>query len=282
MYLSDWLPKRLASITPDEIEKRHARIADDISAQKPNERAGQARSNAVMKVFRAVYAHAAERCEDLPPSPIRRLKRSWFKVPPRQRVIKFSDLPAFYAALGDLQNPIMADYIRFLLATGLRRREAAAMKWSWIDFGARTFAIPAEKTKAGRALILPMSDLVHDLLVARRAIGTSGEYVFFANTKSGHIEEMKHAFAFIERATGIKSSPHDLRRLFATIADACEISTLAIAALMNHSPPKSVTSSYVIMSAERLRKPVELIAAKIAELCCIERPAGETIAMLKR
>jgi integrase len=284
MYLSDWLPKPLAEITPDMVEKRHARIADDIRAQKPdsNESAGQARANNVMKVFRLLYAHASERCEDLPPSPIRRLKRSWFKVHPRQRVIKFEDLPAFHAALGNLANPILADYIRLLMYMGLRRREAAAMRWSWIDFGARTITIPAERTKAGRALILPMSDLVYNLLVARRAIGTSGEFVFFANTASGHVEEMKYAFDAIERATGIKSSCHDLRRLFCTIADSCEISTIAIAAMMNHALPKNVTSGYVIMSPERLRKPVELIAAKIKELCQIAAPAGENVATLKR
>jgi hypothetical protein len=97
MYLADWLKRPLAEITADMVEKRHARIADDIRAKclpgETSERAGQARANNVMKVFRAVYTHAEERCEDLPPSPIRRLKRSWFKVPRRERVIKFSDLP---------------------------------------------------------------------------------------------------------------------------------------------------------------------------------------------
>jgi integrase len=285
IYLSDWLKRPLSEITSDMIETRHASIADEIRERQanPDPRAGQARANGVMRVFRLLYSHAEVRREDLPPNPARRLKRAWFKVPRRQRVVKFEDMPTFYAAIGSLENTIAADYIRFLLFTGLRRREAAALKWSEIDFGNKAFTIPAERTKAGRALTLPMSDLVSDLLVARRSIGkSSNDFVFFANSESGHIEEPKFAFDQIEEATGIKSSPHDLRRVFATVADSCEISALAIKALMNHAQPSDVTSGYIITSAERLRKPAQMIADKITELCQIEPPAGENVAALKR
>jgi integrase len=310
-HLDDWLPKPLAEITPDMVEQRHALIAENTLAGKKvalvnarrkdqarknddpgfdpparpevSPRAGHALANKVMRVFRAIYSHAEDRNDDLPKNPVKRLKRGWYKVPRRDRIIKFEDTPAFYAALGDLDNTIAADYIRFLLFTGLRRREAAALKWSEIDFGNKTFTIPGKRTKNGKSLTLPMSDLVHDLLVARRQIGKSGDdFVFFANSRSGHIEEPKFAFDQIEEATGIKSSPHDLRRVFATVADSCELNTLAIKALMNHAQPSDVTSGYIIMSVERLRKPAQLVADKIAQLCRIEKPAGENVATMKR
>jgi integrase len=96
------------------------------------------------------------------------------------------------------------------------------------------------------------------------------------------LEEPKFAFDQIEAATGIKASPHDLRRTFATIAESCELSPLAIKALMNHAPPSDVTGGYVIMTPERLRRPAQLIADKIAELCGIERPEGENVPRLSR
>ncbi len=69
-----------------------------------------------------------------------------------------------------------------------------------------------EDVKNKQDFKLPMSDVVFDLLVARRARGIIGEFVFPANSKSGHIEEPKDAFGAIEEETGIKASPHDLEK----------------------------------------------------------------------
>jgi hypothetical protein len=51
---------------------------------------------------------------------------------------------------------------------------------------------------------------------------------------------------------------------------------------MNHAPPKTVTSDYIITGAERLRKPAQMIADKISELCQIASPSGVNVATLKR
>ena len=76
-----------------------------------------------------------------------------------------------------LENPIATDYIRMLLLSGLRRNEAAALRWKDIDLQGRIIHIPAAKTKPSRKLDLPMSDIVYDMLVARRAVGDT-DYVF--------------------------------------------------------------------------------------------------------
>ena len=195
-------------------------------------------------------------------------------------MVRPDQLPAFYAALGDLESKVAADYVRLLLFTGLRRNEAGSLKWTDVDFAAKTFTIPGERTKNGIALTLPMSDLVSTLLIARRAIGNA-DFVFPANSKSGHIEEPKFAFDEIEQATGIKVSAHDLRRTFTTIAESLDISTLAIKALINHAPARDVTSGYVIIEPERLRAPAQRIADKLRELCEIVRPEGENVAALR-
>jgi len=59
----------------------------------------------------------------------------------------------------------------------LRRNEAAALRWDEIDLAERVIRLPAKRTKAGRKLDLPMSDLVRDLLIARRALGHEGAFV---------------------------------------------------------------------------------------------------------
>jgi integrase len=104
-------------------------------------------------------------------------------------------MPIFYAAVLNLPNKIQRDYILLLLFTGLRREAAASLTWDQID-----------------VFKFPMSDFVHDLLAARKRFG--GEHVFPANSESGYISEPKQPLSLIAKATGIKVSAHDLRRLY--------------------------------------------------------------------
>lgn len=208
-HLDDWMDKPLGGITREMVETKHADIA------------GQATANATFRTFRAIYNFAADRDESMPPNPVKILKRRWFDIKRRERMVKFDELKAFYAALGNLESKVAADYIKLLLFTGLRRTEAASLKWSDVDFAAKTFSITGERTKNGVTLTLPMSDLVSDLLVARRSIGKA-EFIFPANSKSGHVEEPGHAFDEIATATGIEVSAHDLRRTFLTLAESLD------------------------------------------------------------
>ena len=127
-----------------------------------------------------------------------------------------------------------------------------------------------------------MTDVVHDMLVARRAIGNTGEHVFFAAGKTGHIMETKYLFDRVAKASGIRISAHDLRRTYLTVAESCDISPIALRALVNHSLGKDVTSGYIQMSVERLREPAQRVANKLKELCGVTELAGESVAKLKR
>src|SRR5204862_3971680 len=128
--------------------------------------------------------------------------------------------------------------------------EAAALRWDEVDFAERLIRLPATRTKAGRKLDLPMSSLVRDLLVARRAIGRDGPFVFASASRSGHIEEPKFPLNQVALATGIRISAHDIRRTYITVAESADISPLALKALANHALGNDVTSGYVQMTTE--------------------------------
>jgi integrase len=314
-HLSSWLDKPLRLITRDMVEKRHREIAEDVeqknrtataeAAKRHLRRAerndgvyqeaadrhrakyqaasvrkaysGYATANGAMRALRAIWNFMADRVGDLPPNPVK-LRRQWHPVKPRERILRADDLPAFYQAVRALPNQIAADYICLMLFTGLRRREASSLKWKDVDFSGRIIRIAM--TKSGRKLDLPMADVIHDLLVARRSLGETN-YVFPSPSASGFIQSPKFYFAQIADATGIRVSPHDLRRTFITIAESCDISPFALRALVNHSLGKDVTSSYIQMTAERLREPVQRVANKIKELLHAEEPHGANAARLK-
>jgi len=161
------------------------------------------------------------------------------------------------------------DYLLLLLFTGLRRNEAASLRWAEIDFGTQVIRLPATATKSGQKLDLPMCSFVRDLLVARRAIGMEGPFVFPADSRSGHIEEPKFPLGLVATATGITISVHDLRRTFLTIAESCDLSPMVLKGLVNHSLGQDVTSGYIGMSVERMREAAEKVCQRMKELCMV-------------
>jgi integrase len=272
-YLKDWADLPLRDISADMVEACHHRIGAQI---------GEATANNVMRTFRALHNFAAERIADLPPNPVeRRLRRQWFAVAARTRMVRFEQLPAFYRAVSELPSPVARDYLLLLLFTGLRRSEVASLTWTDIDLVGRLIRIPGSRTKSGRKLDLPMSSLVHDLLVARRSQSRSN-YVFDADSKSGHLEEPKFALAMVAEASGIAISCHDLRRTFATVAEHSEVSPLALKAMLNHSVGKGdVTQQYIQLSAEQLRGPVQKVCNKLMELCAMLSAVGGKVAKIR-
>jgi integrase len=317
-YFADWREKPIGAITRDAVEKRHRAIAAEVeardraaiarhakdhlhraerterdwpeasarhralfeAAKEREPRNGFAVANGAMRVLRLLWNAALDRDPSLGPNPVR-LRKMWFKVPRREDLVKSDDLAKFYAAVSALPNPVQRDFVLTALFTGLRRRELAGLTWNDVDFKAGVVRLPAATTKSGRKLDLPMSDFVRDLLVARRGLGNA-RFVFPATSKSKHIEEPKSALAEVAASSGVRVSCHGLRRTFISHAESCDISPIALKALVNHAVGNDVTSGYVVLSTERLREAAQKVADRLATLCGIAEPAGKTVARLRR
>jgi integrase len=136
------------------------------------------------------------------------------------------------------------------------------MRWEEVDFAEGVIRIPAARTKTDQALDLPMSAFVRDLLVARRAIGNAGGWVF--PSQPGRLTDPKEAFAAIAPDCGVTVSSHDIRRTYITTAESLDISQLTIKALVNHALPSGdVTAGYVRPSTERLRRAAEQVSQRL-------------------
>lgn len=286
--LADWIDTPLRDVTADMVEDKHRELAAAIEAAdrqrrsespRPNARQykGESSANMTMRTFRILYNFAADRTPDMPPNPVRRLKRQWFAEPRRTRLVRSEDLPKFYTAVQALRNEVARDYILVLLFTGLRKTEAATLRWTDIDFAERVIRVRATATKATRKLDLPMCDVVRNLLVARRALGDSG-YVFPGAGGSGRLWDP--GLAAVAKATGITISAHDLRRTYVTVAESTDISPIALKALINHSVGSDVTSGYVVITVERLREAAQKVCDRVKALCRIEDAVGANVARL--
>ena len=317
-HLKAWRDKPLNSITRDMVERRLVDIASEVAvrererarsdatrweqrakaaerkgwgdaAANHRQRAALAKqretndgtvvANNVMKVLRALWNYAADKNPEIGSNPAKLKKQIWYPVEPRSRHVSPEQLPVFYRAVTELESAVGRDYILMLLFCGTRRRETAALKWSDVDLKGKVLRIPAAQTKAKRKLDLPLTNFVYDLLVARRGLG--GEWVFPADSRSGHVEEPKFHFGQVAEATGIRVSCHDLRRSFLTAAESCDISVNALRALVNHSLGRDVNSRYIQMSVERLREPAQGVCDRMKQLCGIEEPKGKNVARLR-
>ncbi len=258
----DWLSKPLANITKDLIVKRHAQHGENNS---------RARSNLAMRLLRAIFNFAMNQyqIEDgiaaITYNPVKFLShaRSWYRIERRKTVIKQYQLVEWYAGVMKLSEsyPIhfaemWQDYFLLILFTGMRRTEAASLCWNDVDLKARTFTLRDTKNRDSHTL--PMSDFIYEIFMRRRKT-TQGEFVFPAKSNTGYLQEPRKALLNVIKLSGIEFTIHDLRRTFITTAESLDISAYALKRLLNHKMNNDVTSGYLIIDVERLRKPMQQV-----------------------
>jgi integrase len=269
--LKDWMDRPILEITRDMVAARHKKLGEK----------SPARANLTMRYLRAILNHAsmihagADGVGLLPSNPVGRLSaaREWFKVGRRKRylqeheiqpwitaVLKLPDVPDREPGTGK-QHPklrhgdLARDFYMILLLTGLRRGELQGLKWEHVDFTAKTLTIPDPKNRD--AHVLPLSDYLYDLLIHRKAI-SKGAYVL-SGPDGKRFSSFRYAETRIFKKTGIRVSPHDLRRSFATAAESLNISHYAVKKLLNHRQAGDVTAGYIQITPDRLREPMQKI-----------------------
>lgn len=149
------------------------------------------------------------------------------------------------------------DYFLLILFTGMRRSEAATLKWVDVDLKAKTMTL--QDTKNRNSHVLPLSDFLYDLFL-RREKARGNEFVFpSAESVSGHVVEPRKAQLKIIELSGVPFDIHCLRRSFITIAEGLDVPAYALKRLLNHKMNNDVTAGYIITDVERLRKPMQQI-----------------------
>jgi integrase len=253
--LADWYARPLISITREAVSRRFRKLRDE---------SGPAWANLCMRVLRAIFNFAAGHYADdegrspFAVNPVKVLSqtKAWAKVERRTTLIKPHELSRWYAAVNDLSNRTVRDYLVLLVFTGLRRGEGARLRWADIDFEGRTLTVA--NTKSGRPHTLPLPPFICDLLAARQQFADS-EFVFAGEGSRGHLVSPKKAVRKAIEVSGVSFTLHDLRRTFITIAESLDIPGYALKRLLNHADGADVTAGYIVPSVERLRAPMAKI-----------------------
>lgn len=237
----------------------------------------KARANNAMRVLRALFNFAMYEYQTgdgqsiIMINPVKYLShtRGWFRVDRKQTVIKPHQLANWYKGITQLvegeayRNALLwHDYFLLLLFTGMRKTEVSSLRWEDIDLKSKTITL--QDTKNREVHTLPMSDFIYNLLDRRNRQRTS-EFVFPADSKTGYINDPKKAVLKVVELSGVPFTLHDLRRTFATIAEGLDLPAYALKRLLNHKMNNDVTAGYIMRDVERLRKPMQRVAAFLIE-----------------
>lgn len=269
--LSEWMALPIKEITREMVEARHREMTD--SGKK-------GAANHVMRILRALFTYAMTTYKSfdgerlLTENPVRRLSevKAWNKLDRRQGVIKTHELHAWYQAVKKLQYQSSKDLLVFLLFTGLRRNEAANLKWADVDYDGKTIFVKDTKNRVPH--MLPMTSQLRALLKSRPQ-GASDDLIFPSKRTGQAIRDVRADLDKIKDECGVEFVLHDLRRTFITIAESLDIPYYAIKRLANHKDSTDVTVGYIVANVERLREPMAKISNFIDEkIQYTETPAG--------
>jgi len=262
-YLGDWLKRPLSEISRKDCRERHQKIGNDN---------GPYAANGVFRVFRAAYNGALKIHDDLGVNPT--IAVDWFPEKRRKAAMPSATVADWYKDVVRISNPVRRDYLLFVLFTGLRRTDAATVRWEHIKDN-KALLIPHPKSQS--PFDLPLSDYLLALLKERKAcehtkgVFPDSPWVFPAQSKSGHIAEPKEKL-------NVAFTVHGLRNTFITVAESLDISPYAIKMLVNHSlDKKDVTGGYMSLELERLRKPMQQITDRLKRLCEVKSESRQKV-----
>ena len=165
--------------------------------------------------------------------------------------------PEHYA----ISNKTIVAIIKFLLLTGVRKREAMDMQWSDVDFTKSTWLLKFNKSGKARHIALNT-----DAMAILNAIPKISTYIF-ANPETGKpYNDIRKTFDKVMQCAGISNMRiHDLRHNFASLAVNSGESLFVVQKLLGHASPQT-TQRYAHLQHSTLQNASEKIAAVIREV----------------
>jgi len=164
---------------------------------------------------------------------------------PRKRVLSDVEAAAVWLALPD------NDYgriVRLLMLTACRREEIGSLRWSEIDFDARTITLPATRTKNKQQHVVPLCDTALKIL---KDAPRQAERDFVFGIGAGGYAGWSKGKTAVDEIAKLKTpwTIHDIRRTVRTGLAGLGVLPWVAEAVLNHLPPKLVRT-YAVSGAE--------------------------------
>ncbi|HID4045235.1 TPA: integrase domain-containing protein [Pluralibacter gergoviae] len=171
-----------------------------------------------------------------------------FEKPKKQNMptLRPEELPKLMRSLvmSNLSVPTRC-LIEWQLLTLVRPSEASGARWAEIDLEAKLWTIPAERMKAKREHIVPLSPQAIEILEVMKPISAHREHVFPSRNDPKQAMNSQTANAAIKRiGYGGKLVAHGLRSIASTVMNEESFNPDVIEAALAHSDKNEVRRAY--------------------------------------
>ncbi|ELB7837980.1 phage integrase [Klebsiella pneumoniae] len=171
-----------------------------------------------------------------------------FEKPKKQNMptLRPEELPKLMRSLvmSNLSVPTRC-LIEWQLLTLVRPSEASGARWAEIDLNAKLWTIPAERMKAKREHIVPLSTQALEILEVMKPISAHREHVFPSRNDPKKSMNSQTANAALKRiGYGGKLVAHGLRSIASTAMNEAGFNSDVIEAALAHSDKNEVRRAY--------------------------------------
>jgi integrase len=199
----------------------------------------------------------------------KRARESLGRSRTKSDVLQREQLPAWFAAVKQLDSPVVRAYLQVLLLAGPRREELAALRWDDVNFQWNHLTL---NDKVEEFRMVPLTPYVAHLLAdlkrrnespptvrAMKRMQKAGEtwqpspWVFASGrAESGRLTDPSNAHRRACAAAGLAVTLHGLRRSFATLSEWVETPAGIAAQIQGHAPQGVREQNYI-------RRPLDLL-----------------------
>lgn len=235
---------KVADVTSHHVEQLHRAVTEGTGAST---------ANRVHATLSAMLTHAAKR--GLVAGSVARGAVTAHKEEGRERTLSDAELTALIGHLA-ASMLVEARMTEFLLATGCRKGEALAMRWS--DISGNWWTVPAAHSKSAKTVRRPLNEAALEIIgkVARR-----GGLVFEGITEG----RLSRWWQSERKALGLADLRlHDLRHAAASIAISAGIPIAGVGAMLGHGVNSaSMTARYSHLGDEQLAAAAAAVADRL-------------------
>jgi integrase len=262
-YFKDrWHTVRVSTIKRTDVQNWYNKLADQVREQKRRKRGEQAfegrhTANRNFDTFRAILNWGRDREHvKLDGNPCAGIDK--FKTKARERFLLPGDeYNRFMASVEAEPNPVIRNFVKLCMLTGMRSGNVMAMRWDEIDWDLATWSIADTKNNdSQRVNLTPAAMALLKEIYDNRTCNT---WVLPARGKgkTGHLVEPKNAWKkIIERAEISDLRPHDLRRTVGSYMAIQGVDTKIIGKALGHRSAQA-TAIYARLTQDPVRIALE-------------------------
>ena len=195
------------------------------------------------------------------PAKTKKTREALGKAGIKSDVLQRGQLATWFAAVQQLQNPVVAACLQMMLLTGARPGEVLALRWEDVNTQWKGISI-SDKVDGTREI--PATPFMLHVLAA---LPRHNEWVFPSHTSaSGCLTEPNNPHTRACKAAGLKGlTLHGLRRSFKSLTEWLEVPVGVVAQIQGHRPSATAEKHYTVRPLELLRVHHERIEAWILE-----------------